>query len=327
VTRRLVLMLLALVAGCRGEQRPWAMRALIREVVSPGYREAARSSRALTEALAAFQAAPDPTRLAAARRAWQQAAVAWRRLLAYRLGDVGTSGVLSRAGYWPLQPGGIERLLAAPRPPGPELIAEAGVSAKGLFAVEHLLYAPSVASPGADRSRQLALAFARDIEAAAATALHHLDGEAERLAARPHETINKLVEQLFETVDFLTATRLSYPLEATPAQLHNKPVEGHASGTSLPLTLAVLEGVDRLYTVGLERLVPLPAVAVRARAALDRARDAIGAIAMPIEDAARARPSAVGEAAAATRALEKVLKVELAGALGVTATFSSGDGD
>ena len=323
----LLAMSLALVGGCRGQQRPDAVRALVREVVLPGYQEAARCSHALTAALAAFEATPDPARLASARQAWRKAAVAWRRLLPFRLGSVGESGVLSRTSYWPPQPAAIDRLLGSPRPIDADLIAEAGASAKGLFAVERLLFAESASTPAAARSRLLMKAFAGDIEAAAATALRNLEGEAERLAARPTDTVNALVEHLYEAVDVLTATRLAYALAAPPAMLRSRPVEGQASGSSLTLALAVLEGAEAIYTAGLEPLVPVPTVAAGMRATLRSARVATAAIGGPIEEAARSRPDAVRDAALATRALERAFKAELSGALGVTITFRSGDGD
>ncbi len=322
-----------LLPGCREPPRRQAVRALVREAVVPGYRDAANASQTLTESLRLLAGTPNAPHLAAARAAWRTAALAWRRLLPWRLGSIATSGVLARTGYWPVQPRLIERLIASARPPDADMVEEAGAPARGLFAIEHLLFTDSALAPDAARARQLMSALSQDLQTAARDTAREVEQDltrpADGLAARPDETINKLVADLFGTVDLLTTARLTGPFESTPTELQAQPPEGQPSGTSHLLTLAVLEGVERLYRVGLAPLVqrPAPALATRVQTAFEHARTDVTAIGTPIEEAARTRRPTLLQAAIATRNLEHALKVDLASALGVTITFRSNDGD
>jgi predicted lipoprotein len=72
---------------------------------------------------------------------------------------------------------------------------------------------------------------------------------------------------------------------------------------------------------------PAPSLDQRVRQALAGARAGVAAIGVPLEEAARSRRFTLLAAAVATRTLERSFRVDLASALGVTVTFTSGDGD
>ena len=65
----------------------------------------------------------------------------------------------------------------------------------------------------------------------------------------------------------------------------------------------------------------------RLDAQFQKAIDAVRALAVPLDQAIAARPQAVVDAHEQCRALEILLKVEGASALGVTLTFKAIDGD
>jgi predicted lipoprotein len=120
---------------------------------------------------------------------------------------------------------------------------------------------------------------------------------------------------------------------ATNGHLKAREIEGWPSGVSTDILAALVQGTERFYAGGgslsLADLVAAvaPAVEPRVRVAFADALAAIRRIGSPVEVAAVANRPAVELAARIAKTLEVALKVDLASALGVTLTFTSGDGD
>jgi len=116
-------------------------------------------------------------------------------------------------------------------------------------------------------------------------------------------------------------------------RLRGSEVHGAASGTSTELVLAQLVATERLYLgtheLGLHVLTraAAPAIDDRVRARFDKARARLAALGRPLEQAVVADRAQVVDAFRALKELEAALQVDLASALGVTMTFTTGDGD
>ncbi|NJM09302.1 hypothetical protein HC891_28475, partial [Candidatus Gracilibacteria bacterium] len=110
----------------------------------PAHEELERSTAALSAALDAFVTVPDASRLAVARESWRSAARAWSGVELYALRE--TMVLHGQIGKWPVNVPQIEAIIGKTGGPLPNVaqVAASGSPLKGLFAIEYLLYDPSV---------------------------------------------------------------------------------------------------------------------------------------------------------------------------------------
>ncbi|MFO0684529.1 MAG: imelysin family protein [Sandaracinus sp.] len=149
-------------------------------VIVPGYEDAATASAHLSDATTALCAAPDATTLAAARSAWRDAFVGWRRTTAYQFGpaaqmnlaDVGSSqGAITTAANETL----IESNLASATPAhfDAAYVDALGGGSRGFHTLEYLLFAyPGWTGTSDDAMTLAALGDARRCEYATFVADH-----------------------------------------------------------------------------------------------------------------------------------------------------------
>ena len=161
-----------LATGCRWRPgREQVLSELVAKVIIPSYEELVRRATLLRERAAERTGLPLPPRdPEPVRGAWRETLLALKRTYAFRSGPVDEQALAMRAGYSPIRTESIDQLARAAeadaggRSGGPALNAEsierAGAAAKGLFALEYLLF-------DGDRSaghRLLAGALAEDVE-------------------------------------------------------------------------------------------------------------------------------------------------------------------
>jgi predicted lipoprotein len=336
----------ALTLACRRpRKREEVLSAIVLYVVAPDVASTADASRALALATGPLARAPTPAALEAARRAFRAALMAWKRAHCFRDGPIVETDALLCASFWPVRPQAIEAALASPRADAQSFIDELGVDAKGIFAIEHLLFplntdleraAAALAESGARRAR-FVHALADNVAACARRAATVLgDGAAysARFAQGGQQSVSRLVGQMVSTVEALLVNRLDLVLGLERSRmLKPAEVEGWPSGTSHTIALTELETIERLYGVeregGLSELVrPVaPAIDDRVRQRLGAALEAVRKIHAPLERTVAGDRPALSAAGQAVKALELALKVDVASALGVTVTFQSGDGD
>jgi predicted lipoprotein len=230
-----------------------------------------------------------------------------------------------------------------------------GATSKGLSAVEYLLFERGDLSPdermkavpvlellsGTNSTRRTAflLALVREVKAkasqlAADWASPGESGVSAKFVAAGQESVNLLVNQLASGLEYEAERHLHFVLVLpNPISRQLYRVERSRSGTSLAGVLAGLEGLQKMYRGGeglglddaLQRVnAPL---AKRIEDQFQAALETTKAIGAPLEQAAVDHRSAIEAAYDKMRALEILIKVDLASALGVTLTFSSNDGD
>jgi predicted lipoprotein len=331
--------------GCkRAKDRSEVLRSIAREVVTPEVRRMQDRSRALESATRAFADAPSAEGLRAARLAWKDAAVAWKRVSALPRGPQGEGEALANAYYFPARAAALDALIVDERPVSAARVQELGADVKGLFGLEWLLFdrkgstsapAPArVTGASGDSARSLALALAADVGRLAGDVLRDLgaDGEslAEDFAQGGQGTLDRLVNQMVEASETLVEKRLSLVLWMDRVnRLQPGDVEGYSSGTSHELSLALVEALQSLYRGGLVTLAEAaaPAIAESVGRAFEGAVRSLRELRLPLEDVVQSERQRLEVALNATKELEIALKAELASALGVTLTFSSLDGD
>lgn len=330
----------------RSKTKKEVLSELVRDVVADDVRSVVEASRKLSERVSAFAVTPSLATLQSAREACRTALPAWKRAHCFRNGPMVETNALLRATFWPARPAAIDGAITATRPIDDTSIEALGADAKGLYALEYLLFPldldearalSQLGGDGNERRRQLLAALARNVSSHAENASRALgDGQAyaERFANGGQDSVSRLVNQMISSVETLAVNRLDLVLGLAQSRLL-KPseVEGWPSGTSHLLAVAELTGVERLYgtdgRAGLSGLVRqiAPAIDRKVAQCAAAATLALSKLNAPLERVVLNERPGLASALAATKALELALKVDVASALGVTLTFQTGDGD
>lgn len=328
-------------AGCRNiATRESVLRQLVLQVAVPELQALPKVSRELASALHQVKHG-DAASLENAQRALRKALLAWQRVQAFRNGPVVESNALLRSTFWPARRLAIGSVIEGNATIHSALVESLGVDAKGLFALELMLFEQTAREewlgPHGERVIALAAAFADDVRERADAVLRQLgDGRAfaDKFAAGGQESLNRLVNQLVETSETIAADRL---LRVLGLQEHDRLLPGQIyggfSGLSAQLPLASLITTQSLYLgvddAGLCALVKQvsPAIDTRVRSTFAAALAALKALSGPLEQVVRRDRKLLVQAADAAKALEVALKSDLASALGVTLSIVSGDGD
>ena len=335
-------------AGCRREPPPRqaVLTALVHEVVAPGIRAVVAASAELEVAVKELASALSPPALENARTKFKHALLAWKHAQCFRLGPMVDTNAFVRTLFWPPRAQAIESVLSGKDPIDDAFVAGLGVDARGVYGLEYLLYpleldqrstlALFTEESGA-RRRDLLRGLAVSVSTYASNAGAALgDGKAyaARFAEGAQVSLSILINQMIGTIENLAAHRLEAVLSREKSQrLKPEDVEGGASGSSQEIALAQLGGNEALYrggkSGGLASLTSTvaPAIAKRVSTRYDEALGAVRALGGPLERVVSTDRPALVRAARATKALEVAIKVDLAGALGVTITFQTGDGD
>lgn len=317
-----------------------------RNVLAPGYVQLASRARDLAGAADALIAASDARSLGVAQAAWKDVLLAWRRTQPYAHGPAEDLGIAPRIQFWPPRRQSIDRVLRGTRPLDDAYVQELGANTVGLSALELLLFdgsgddkarAAAFAGPGGARQRQYLHSLAGDLVTQTATlaaAWQGPAGYAATFGAGGQQQLDLLVNDLLEAIETGAESRLRVVLErhAEP-QFRAELLEGGSSGTSQQGLLALLTGARAVFAgrtgPGIDdylRVLKSPA-AGRMDAQFQKTIDAVQRLGGPLEQATVAHPDAVKRAHEECRALEMMLKTEVASTLGVTLTFKARDGD
>jgi predicted lipoprotein len=334
-------------AACRRKvTREETLAAIVREVVVPSTRNVAATSERLVRVTQALANEPGVKALGAARAAFRPALLAWKGAQCFRQGPLVETNALLRALFWPARPDTIEKVLAFAQPADDSVVANLGVDAKGLYALEYLLFpleldetaaAERFSSASGVARRALAAALARNVHSYAKLSLQRLgSGEAyaERFSKGGGESLSALLAELIGSVENACTQRLDYVLKLADSRLLKpREIEGWPSGLSHEIALQQISSTEHLYRGGrnggisdLTQAVA-PAIDQRVRERYAEAISAVKVLGAPLERVVHSNRAALSRAAAATKKLEITLKVDLASALGVTLTFASTDGD
>jgi uncharacterized protein len=330
------------------------LRDLAKDVIAPGYVNLAAQCRDLTNAIGQFIADKNQTSLDRARKAWLSATEAADRLRCFQIGPIADRDDVTTFYFWQVLPNEIESTVNDPsQAMNQSLLDNAGSTVKGLYALEYLLFdrrGGQATEPKAPaKALDLFCASSRRCDYLAALA-NDVNGKASQLAsdwtatgsqsaaakfvAGGQENVNRLVNGMAQSIEGTIQYHLNLALVLPPPVVHQLyRLEGNRSGISLKGVVATLEGLDALYHgragFGLEDAVKglNPALAARVQGQFAAAIAATSAVGEPLEQAIVDRRPALQNALGQMHVLEISFKVDLASALGVTLTFTSGDGD
>lgn len=319
---------------------------IARNVLLPGYNELASRGREFAAAADAFASSPSVPALKKAQQSWRTVLLAWRRTQSFVHGPATDLGVAGRILFWPSRRQTVDRVLRATRPIDDAYVQELGANAVGLTALEIMLFdirqndtarVAAFAGPQGERQRKYLQALVRDLETKTRlleSAWQGPSGYAAKFAAGGQQQLNLLVNDMLAAIEAGAQTRLQAVIDRHAAdQLPTDLVEGGLSGTSQQGVAALLAGANAAFRggdgAGLDDyLAQLKSPAARRiEAQFQKTIAAVTSIDSPLEQAIATKASVVRQARDECRALEILMKTEVASTLGVTLTFKSSDGD
>ncbi|MBK7824131.1 imelysin family protein [Nannocystis sp.] len=306
------------------------------EVIEPRQAELAQAAVTLAGATRSLCSSGEP---GPARTAWLALRAHWGVTAAFAFGPVIDQAQAGPLDYWPVRSDTIEAAITgAPAAIDGAYIDGLGTSAKGMPALEYLLFAPP--TPTGPRC-DYAVALADDIErrcAEIAAAWHDEHAEALRNAGHgsavyPSEqagldaVVNATIENLYRVVK----TKLDRPLgNLTGSDPDGSLVESRFSDNGHNDIAANLDGFERAYVhEGLASLVAAknPDLDQRIVDQLATARIALTAVPRSLQDAVVDQRGAVQTLRDEVDALRRLIKLDVASLLGVTLSLSDNDGD
>jgi predicted lipoprotein len=164
---RALAVLTGLLAGCGPTQIPDSRRELLTSwgegVLLPLYGDFESRAAVLEQRAAELCEAPDETTLDGARDAWWDARAPFKQAEVFAFGPFKEFPwrLGPKLDFWPARPETIDEVLASSAPLDPESAAALGAPARGLPAIEYLLYPPELdvlaeLGPGTRRCEYLA---------------------------------------------------------------------------------------------------------------------------------------------------------------------------
>lgn len=358
----LLLTLLA-TAGCASNIAPPSdqlFKGVGFNVILPVYDDLIDESALLSDSTSELCAAPSADFLLQAQEAWRRTRIPLKKSEAFRFGPIKTLGIDQAIDFWPTRSENIEKVAEGSDPIDGLFLENLGTSAKGLPAIEYLLFDPEggnaqilteLTDPtnGARRCDYL-VALAQNVESKAILLRDAWDSDDgfflrnlvhagdnpvyPTVSAATSDFVNSMIA-LAESVQGM---KLGGPLgKRSGGDPDPESAESFFSGNSLNDITANLEGLQSLYLAkygaldgsGFDDFVRLQnsALADQISEQIQTALDAVEAIPPPLSEAVLVSPSSVEKAYNEVRNLQVLLEGDFATVMGSTVTFSDNDGD
>ena len=305
--------------------------------------------RELEEASQSLEATVNESRLEATQRAWHEARRPWKETEVFKFGPVADEPLRygAKIDFWPARPDDVEAVLNT----ADELVVEdLGAAAKGLPAIEYLLFAEGALESFEMQLRRheylqllvsdlivqaQALKEAWDPEGG--NYLNELvnAGSSSEMYDTLSMALSEVVNRMAFTVENIRADKLQAGIgsDGTP-QPDN--LESSFSGRSIDDILDNLRGIEVLYfgDTG-QGIGALDAylqhrgytLGGRMHSALGDSRGALERVDSPLSEAIVDQQDAVHEAIETLGVLQRLIQVDMIGALSLSVRFNDNDGD
>jgi predicted lipoprotein len=352
--RRLTLSLLGLVvAATPALADPQTIRRAVEGYVVPGYTAFDASARELAGALADLCAQPSDATLDAARRGFRQTVETWGAIEPVRFGPVTQDNRQDRILFWPDRKGiglkQVQEILTSQDPAATtaEGLAAKSVAVQGFGALEFALFGTGsdlLATDDAAFRCGFGKAVAANLKTMAAAVLAGWaapDGQASIWTApgadnplyrSDAEAMTELVDVLIQGLDMLRDVRLNGFLGLTAERDKPKQAIFWRADATVASLAANVRGLKMLFEAsGLAEALP-PGdrwLGESALAQFTNAEATLAGLNGPIADilADPARRERLDHFRTITSSLSSMMGTRITGALGLTAGFSSLDGD
>lgn len=343
--------------------RPVMLQDIATKVIVPGIHDFQRRCQALAQAAEKLEAAPDEAKLKQTQQAWAEACLAWKRIQWLQFGPVKDRAFWSALTYKQIYPQSIEKVVRDTKPINEDYIAEQGAAAKGIYALEYLLFdlpqgqtawvgqdgkPTKVGTPrlgaklllegeSAPRRRAYVAELARELVLQLKEAASIIDAPdfVANYVKNGQDNVNLAVNGLLDEMEsgVVNVIRL-YVDQFANHSLRYEQIEGYAGGLSVQVLEEELAGLEKLYRgaggVGLDDYVQHVNPGLGDR--LDK-RFAAGKAALkllrdaPVDQSLANSYATMEKAHDELHELEIQIKLDVVSSLGVTLLFSSTDGD
>jgi predicted lipoprotein len=336
-------------AGGGGDDLSGLLRTMGDDIIVPAYDDLANGLDDLSTALSGLCASPSEQGLTEARSAWGSAASAYQATRPVGVGPAMDRRLMSAVAY-PIRADDVAEVLAGTDPITPESLADSGATARGLAAVELLLFEPTASdslAAGPPDSRRCTYAVAATQVASEASRqvlvdwTEGIDGEGEPyvdtfvagIDGDPQASLSAVVNEVAHGMQTIDDQGLRGIAAATaPDDVPDTQQDGAAGHkvadlkAQLATIATVVEGPD-----GDDGLASYVAsqdadTADALTSDLAAATGAIDALPDSIADSL-AEPDQLATAAEAAATLKVTVSTEVASLLGITIGFSDADGD
>ena len=328
---------------------------IAQNVILPYHQQFAQSARDLQNATLALQQTPTEQTLELAQTAWRNANHAWQHATLFQVGGLELMILHNQISKTPSNTGFIESFIAEADTIDAAFIESTGSTARGLPALEYLLFDPAgndgvlAALRGDARRLAYVVALAENItqKADALVDFWSPDGgnqagvfaAADDKGGKVSGSINLLTNEMIALSELAVRDYLAAPLgllsggEPDPTL-----VQAFRSQDSLAQIKSHVEALERTFTgadgLGFDDYLDFMRatygyglLSTHIEKQLADTLDALNAIELPLSEAVLETPELVQAAYDEARLLVIAFKVDMGGHLGVTVTFSDSDGD
>ena len=357
---RPALVLLVLLAGCAStggdtagtDARASVIASLAEHVAQARYAEFSTLSTAMSGAASTLCESPSTDTLESARAAWWSAREPWKRAEVIQFGPVVEypDRLGPKLDDWPVNADGVEELIAGEGALDQAAFDVMGTATRGLPVVEYLLWergADTLDALTADARRCDALAGAAADVAANAKRLEDAwrttwlarlstpEADPDDAYDTVQDVVDEWVNRMAFTVENVRSTKLGKPVgDSSGGEPQLDAIESRYSTRSLTDARDALAGARDVWTgdvggdhPGISDLVDDPDLVERVDTLFDAAETRLAEVPETLEETVVLQPEVVARAQEALQALQVVLQVDVAQALGVTITFNDNDGD
>lgn len=321
------------------------LETLTMQVILPYHQALYDQSQALDQAAHAYQADPTPENLAVLQQAWKDASLAWERCEWLDFGRLMIYHTpIERV---PTKIEALDEALAGSDTLNADFVAGSGSNLKGLPALEYLIFAPDVDLTDPRRidyivgmtetlvedTKTLYDAWSPDGDNYAETFIN-----ADGAGTVVRESLSMLNNQMVAELEKILQNKLGKPLGIFYEDGLPRPelVETPYSGESVAHIRANLESLQAMFTQDWTLRAYLTYLGAMYEenllgdvimAQFEASYAALDAIQLPLEVAVVEDPASVQAAYDAIHQLMVLIRVDMAGQLGVTITFNDNDGD
>lgn len=350
------------VGGCSSDLAAKRERYLVEfssQIVVPQVAEVATNFGALKTAVAALDATPNATTLAAAQTAWRTARTSWKKSEILLLGPTMAGALRPSIDWFPVDTNAMNGSVANDTVVLDEAFIRAGgANVKGMLAIEYFLFDASApdqvlvrltTDSAAARRRAYLVALAGDLEAEGLAFKDEWSSEKFLAAftqasinhtayAAPREAIADVINRLVYIAEKIADMKLARPLGLIDGTGVNPVLEeSPRSDSSRQDAIDTLAGVRMTYyatnggttVYSLSDLVKIAGAPIDQRVGerLAAAEAALAAIPTPFAKTLATDPAPIATAEMKLRDLRTIFATEVASNQGATIGFSDNDGD
>lgn len=325
------------------------------KLIVPAYTRLLNSVNVLEQEVTAFNTAPDADQLLQVREAWVNACTDWQYANSYNFGPAGEQGLrrglIEEIGTWPVSEAKVENAIGA----GTWNLNDFNRDARGFLTVEYLVFGHNASDETLlagfqnQARRDYLAAVVADIKSRLTEVINAWNGgyRSEFISSTgtsAGSSISVYYNEFVRSFEAIKNFKVGLPLGLRPGQVQAEPqlVEAYYSGTSIEMFAAHLDAVEGIWYgrdregsdgIGfveyLNSVTGGPQLVASTIDQLAEVNASLQAIPLtpPASEQIQTSPQALDQFHTQLQMHTRFFKSDMSSLLGITITFSSGDGD